>query len=191
MLDVNNLLNKLILVARDDRASKPYSSDESFVPKVLLIGPYDETTVIPIGWRNEADKYAKLEIVADAARRTLSQAIVLISDTRWLQSNAFCEHFKIDPPRSTEPADVEEFQKRYLAILSQHDGQIKNLPRHLWSEAVMVAIKGPMCGTHSLLAPYTQGPGDKVRYLPREDQPFRKDSQTWKEKMNIIPDWWV
>jgi hypothetical protein len=55
----------------------------------------------------------------------------------------------------------------------------------------MVAIKGPMCGTHSELAPYTKGPGDTVLYLPRDKSPFNKeDGKDLRERMNLIPEWW-
>lgn len=193
MLDTkttNDLLNKMLIVAREDRARKPYSQDESFVPKIMFVGPNDETCIAPITWRNEDEKYAKMAAAADTARRMCAQAIVLVSDTRWLKSDKFNEHFKIEGP--TVPItdrSIREYQSRYLDILREHGGQMKNLPRHLWSEAVMVAMKGPRCGTHSILAPYTKGPGDKVQYLAPEE-PRLGGGADWKQRMNLIPAWW-
>jgi hypothetical protein len=52
-----------------------------------------------------------------------------------------------------------------------------------------VAIKGPRCGTHTVMAPYTQGPGDKVQYLLPDQSPLgKRDDDTWR--MNLIPAWW-
>jgi len=195
MLDpkkTNDLLNQFLMVAREDRASKPYSQDEAFVPKIAFIGPDDEAIVAAITWRDEAEKYEKMRYAAEAAKITFSQAIMLVSDTRWLRSDDFNEHFKIEGP--TKPLNEKhmmEYQDRYYAVLRQHGGQIKNLPRHLWSEAVIVAIKGPRCGTHTVMAPYTQGPGDKVQYLPPDKSPLaKKDTDTWEEQLNLIPAWW-
>jgi hypothetical protein len=184
MVEVNGLLNKLMLTAKEDRARSKYSEDESFVPKLIFIGLEDQVAVTPAGWRSEEEKYAMMRAAAEAARLTFSQAIAVASDVRWVVSDAFCEHFQIEHPRSMEPAHIEEFQKRYLAILSEHDGQVKNLPRQLWKEAVMVAIKGPRCGTHARLAPYDRGPGDTVHYLPRDPE------EEHRYQMNLIPEWW-
>lgn len=190
MVDADQMLNKLLLIAKDDRAGIPYSKDEGFMPKLMFIGPNDEVAISPAVWKDEADKYAMMARAAEAARLTFTQAIVLVSDTRWLQSDVFCEHFKITPPMSSSDDDVKVFQKRYYAILREHGGQIKNLPRQLWNEAVMVAIKGPRCGTHSVMAPYIQGPGDKVQYLPCDKKPLNQDGDTFKAQMNLIPEWW-
>jgi hypothetical protein len=196
MLDpkkTNDLLNKLLMIAKEDRASKPYSKDESFIPKIIFIGPNDETVIGPMTWRNEAEKYEKMALASDAAKAMCAQAIAFVSDTRWLQSDKFNEHFKIEGP-ATPLTDktVKEYQTRYYAILSNYGGLIKNLPRHLWNEAVMAAIKGPRCGTHSILAPYTQGPGDRVQYLTRDQSKFagERNPEEWKEHMNLIPEWW-
>jgi hypothetical protein len=172
----------MLLIAKDDRARHKYSAEEAFIPKVMLIGPEDEVFAIPAGWRDEQEKYAMMRAAAEAARKLFAQAIMLASDTRWVLSDVFCEHFKIEPPNGTE-AGFKAYQQRYLAILREYDGQMKNLPRQLWQEAVMVAIKGPRCGTHTRMAPYDQGPGDTVHYLPLE----KHDSRS---QMNLIPEWW-
>jgi hypothetical protein len=184
MVEVKAMLNKLMLVAREDRASIPYSKDEGFVPKLMLIGPNDETYVTAVGWKNEADKYAMMRAAADVARETFAQAIVLVSDTRWVMSDVFCAHFKIEGPDGSREG-FKAYQKRYLDILREHGGQMKNLPRQLWNEAVMVAIKGPRCGTDTLMAPYTQGPGDKVLYLPPKER-----GEDYRHHLKLIPEWW-
>jgi hypothetical protein len=184
MVDVKQLLNGWLLVAKEDRARYSYSAEEAFIPKVAIIGPNDESFVTPAHWRDEAQKYAMMRAVAETARKLFAQAIVVASDTRWVESDTFCEHFKIEPMRSAARADVEEFQQRYYAILREHDGQIKNLPRQLWKEAVMVSIKGPRCGTHAMMAPYDRGPNDKVHFLPREE------GLEHRYQMNLIPEWW-
>jgi hypothetical protein len=157
----------------------------------MFIGPNDETTAMAVGWKNEEEKYRMMATAAEYARRSFCQAIVLISDTRWVTSDAFCKHFNIEPPASGQAFDVDAFQKRYLDILRQHDGQMKNLPRHVWHEAVMVAIKGPRCGTHTRMAPYDRGPGDTVHYLPTDEPPFgHREGTEYRQHMRLIPEWW-
>ncbi len=189
MVDVKEMLNKLLMVARDDRASIPYSHEEGFVPKLIFIGPNDEVSVSPALWSNEADKYALMERAAEGARRTFAQAIVLVSDTRWIESDVFCEHFKINPTTDDGHFDLTKYQEQYLAILRQHGGKMKNLPRQLWREAISVAMKGPRCGTHCVMAPYIQGPGDKVQYIPKPSKLGEDDAN--KYEMRLIPEWWV
>jgi hypothetical protein len=147
----------------------------------MFIGPNDENFVTPAQWRDEREKYAVMSAAAEVARKTFAQAILLASDVRWLKSETFCEHFKINAPRI--PEEVAAYQQQYLAILREYDGQMKNLPRQLWQEAVIVAIKGPRCGTHTILAPYDRGPNDTVHYLPPENDFARTE-------MNLIPEWW-
>jgi hypothetical protein len=180
MVDVKELLNTWLLIAKDDRARHKYSEDESFVPKVAIIGPNDEIFVAGAAWRNEQQKYAMMEAIADTARKLVAQAVVFVSDARWLLSAQFCDHFKIE-----QPGNVEAYKQQYLAILREHGGQMKNLPRHLWREAVTVGIKGPRCGSHVLMAPYDQGPNDTVHYLPAE---MPKGEPRYE--MNLIPEWW-
>jgi hypothetical protein len=185
MVEVNELLNTWLLIAKEDRARYSYSAEEAFVPKVAIIGPNDESFVAIAGWRDEQQKYAMMRAAAEMARQLFAQAIVLASDVRWVRSDAFSEHFKIEPPTSLTRENVETYQKKYLAILREHGGQVKHLPRQLWKEAVMIAIKGPRCGTHALMAPYDQGPNDTVHFLPCEKNP-----EDHRYQMNLIPEWW-
>jgi hypothetical protein len=185
MVDVKGLLNKMLLVAKEDRARYKYSEEEAFVPKVMFIGPENEVFVTPAQWRGEREKYAMMSAAAEVARKTFAQAIMLASDTRWVLFEPFNNYFHVEPPRSMERAETDAYQQRYLAILREHDGQVKNLPRQLWSEAVMVAIKGPRCGTHHIMAPYDRGPNDTVHYLPPE-----RDQDNARTQMNLIPEWW-
>jgi hypothetical protein len=184
MVEVTTLLDKLMMIAKLDRARFKYSEEEAFMPKVMIIGPNDESCVTPANWRNEQEKYAMMRAATEAARRLFAQAIVVVSDTRWIMSDVFCEHFKVEPPNGTREG-FDAYQKHYLAILHKHGGEMKNLPRQLWQEAVTVAIKGPRCGAHVRMAPYDCGPGDKVHYLPPEPREGEQRIQ-----MNLIPEWW-
>jgi hypothetical protein len=184
MVDVKELLNIWLLVAKEDRARYSYSAEEAFVPKIAIIGPNDESFVAAATWRNEQQKYAVMDVAAETARKLFAQAIVLASDTRWVLSDAFCDHFKIQPP-SAENGGIAGYKQRYLAILNEHGGQMKNLPRQLWKEAVTVGIKGPRCGSHCRMAPYDRGPNDQVHYLPVD-----MSQENHRYEMNLIPEWW-
>jgi predicted SpoU family rRNA methylase len=182
-LDVSATLDALLIQAKKTRASYRYSEDEKMMNTLIVIGPDDERAVFPVGWRDEREKRIKMDSFAHAARQLQAQAIVLISDTRWTMSDIFALHFGLT---SIEESNVEEFRKRYSTILNtMFDGQIKNLPREMWNEAVMVAIKGPGIEPQTRMASYNKGPNDDVVFTG--DNPH---SEMGRMQINIIPDWW-
>jgi hypothetical protein len=54
---INELLDAIMLKARDNRTQIPYSREDSFPQCVLFIGPNFEPAAQPVTWRNEDEKY--------------------------------------------------------------------------------------------------------------------------------------
>jgi hypothetical protein len=182
-IDVKKTLDGLLIEAKAERARYHYSEDECMGNTVVVIGPEGERGVLPLNWRDADEKRHKMYAVAKAAKETDAQAIILITDTRWVKGDIIGLHFGLP---SIEEVGVHEFQKRYWAILSsKYDGQIKNLPRELWNEAVLVAIKGPQIEPEMRMACYIQGPDDEVMYVNGDSPPDAGVAQLY-----IIPDWW-
>lgn len=182
-IDVSATLDALLIQAKKTRARFRYSEDEKMCNTVIVIGPQDESAAFPVIWNSDREKEIKMQSFAAAARHTQAQAIALISDTRWLMSDLFTLHFGLP---DVAKVGVEEFQKRYLTIMeTMFDGQIKNLPRELWNEAVLVAIKGPKIEPQTRMESYNCGPNDSVVFTGDSPQ-----SEMGTMQINIIPDWW-
>ena len=182
-IDVTKTLDTLLIEAKKERARYKYSDDEQMGNTVVVFGPEGEKAVLPLNWRDANEKWKKMNAVAKAAKDTEAQAIVLITDSRWVKGDIIGLHLGIAP---IEEIGVAEFQKRYWSILSgKFGGQIKNLPRELWNEGVLVAIKGPQIEPQMRMACYNQGPHDDVVYVAGDSPQDNGVTQ-----LNVIPDWW-
>lgn len=180
--NIGALLDSLLMTAKAERARIPYSQDEGMRQYVLAIGPNGEAEMLPIQWRDEREKYFKMKAVSKVAQDTLCSAVVLISDTRWTNSDKFGDYFHIPPVKEI---GLEKWRKEYHTILGgMYGGLIKNLPRELWSEAVIVIIKGPRIKCESRMAPYVEGPNDTIQYTEETD------SFAGIKEFNLLPDWW-
>ena len=186
-LDIDTTLTKLLTFAKKARAERPYTiknGDAGIPVTVIVIGPNDEKAVVPMVWKDEREKYAKMRVVSKTAMEVFAQAVVMLSDMRWTNSDKFCDHFKLAKPTATEPGSVERFQKQYLRILNdQYGGLLMNLPRNVWSDGLVAVLKGPMVGTHARVLLYEQGPGDTVLFTGGMEKHDR-------DQFNLLPDWW-
>ena len=184
-INVHETLDALLKAAKTERASYRYSEDERMGNTAIIIGPDDQRAIVPLNWKDAREKQGKMHVLSCAAAELHAQAIILITDTRWTKSDIFALHFGM---KDVLEQGVEEFQKQYWAILSSmFDGQIKNLPRELWNEAVLVAIKGPAIEPQTRMASYLQGPNDDVVFTGDSPQ---SDQEMWKTELYVIPDWW-
>ena len=90
----------------------------------------------------------------------------------------FAAHFGLSPEMS-----FDEYQKEYLRILnSQFGGTMANLPRSLWSDAVVTGVKGPKIDPICMCNPYRKENGGKIVIDPRQDSAMGF--------INVLPDWW-
>jgi hypothetical protein len=179
---IKELLNGLLLNAKHIRAGIPYSKIDSFPNVVIMFGPNLEPATLPITWKGEGEKYAKMEAVSKVAGKTFAQAVALISDTRWVDEDRAVKILGIPP---SAESGVEAFQDNYKRVVSErYRGYLGNAPRELYKEAVMIAMKGPRIGgIRTLSAPYEEGPKDTIRWTepPKEIQTVH---------FNLLPDWW-
>lgn len=164
----------------------PY--DEGFPPIVTVIheieGKYGRRSTDAISWKNNQEKHRLMSLLSRTARQFQTPAIILSSDTFWLNAERFAEHFHLPPP--SKPS-FETFRDQYHAILKRdYDGYLGNLPRELCTEAVITAIKGPGvegCGFFSTA--YT-GRGKDIRFESTELQ----GGDCGYSDLAMLPDWW-
>jgi hypothetical protein len=181
-INVEQVLDELLEAAKRRRASIPYSENEGMEQKIVFVGPEGEVGTLNMTWNDEREKYAKMRAVSKVAKEMFCTAIVMISDTRFVGSDKFGSYFHMPPIKEI---GISAWQKEYKTILNGiYGGLIKNLPRELWTEAVITVIKGPRIPCQSRMAPYVEGPNDSIKFIDCEDLP--KDSA----RFDLLPDWW-
>jgi hypothetical protein len=181
-INVEQILDELLEAAKQRRASIPHSESEGMEQMIVFIGPNGEIGTQAMKWNDEREKYATMRAVSKVAKEMFCTAIVMISDTRFVDSDKFGSYFHMPP---IIDIGVSAWQKEYKTILNGiYGGLIKNLPRELWTEAVLTVIKGPRIPCQSRLAPYVEGPNDSIKFIDSEDLP--KDST----RFDLLPDWW-
>jgi len=180
---VRELLNLLLLEAKRQRGNIPYSNTDGFPQAVVFLGPGLEPVTVPLTWRNEREKYAKMEAVSKTAKDMFCQAVALISDTRWVEEEKIVKVLGVRP---LAEIGLEQFQEDYTRIIHErYKGYLGNAPKELFTESIMIAMKGPrLNGPQAIFAPYDQGPNDSIHWLA---QP----KETGAHHFNLLPDWWV
>jgi hypothetical protein len=179
------LLRRMMDVAKEARAQYKYSEDEKMMPVAIVIGASLDVQVIGAAWRNQKEKWIMMRAVSDLARARKASIVGFASDTRWVDSTRLCKHYNRDP---LELNKLEDFKKWYLELLRSVNNEIKNLPREVWSEAVMVTAKGPDIGTMMEMASYIEGPNDTVLFKPGE---IDKPVNNYEHDLKLLPDWWT
>jgi hypothetical protein len=183
---IDDLLNGLMLMAKQNRANIPYSKDDAFAQVLVFLGPNFETAFAPAMWNNEAEKYHVMRGVSEVAKQMLCRAVVLISDTRWTNNLEVAEFLGLPPLKEI---GLEAWGKQYSRILSEkYDGQLKNLPRQYWHEAIVIIMKGPeLKGKIPMrLAEYERGPNDSIHWIATTEV----NEDRGAAKFNLLPDWW-
>lgn len=180
---IDELLDTLMLVAKQQRAKIPHSNVDGFAQAIVFLGPNLEPASHPITWRDEREKYAKMRAVSRVAQEMFCQAIVLITDVRWV-SNEKAEKFLGLP--KLEEVGLDKWGDLYKReITKRYKGYVGNAPAELYSEAIMVIMKGPrLKGVPTRTAQYEKGPNDSIRWLPKADVV----GETMR--FNLLPDWW-
>jgi hypothetical protein len=178
------LVEGLLWRAKKIRAQYKYSEDEKMAQCAgIVCDGFQPSTMIPMLWKDEEEKRRMFLALSMTAKAADAKAVFLIADSRWTLSTAMCEHFNIKPPGKN---DFEEYKRIYGEVMKRYNFEIKRLPRHLWKEAVMVALKGPGIKPILRLASYVEGKRDSVEWLKNE--PFEGNDFT---QINLLPDWWV
>lgn len=117
-------------------------------------------------------------VVTKAFRRFQIPAALIQCDTMQVSSRDFAAHFGLSPEMS-----FDEYQKEYLRILNgQFGGTMANLPRSLWSDAVVTGVKGPKIDPICICSPYHKDDSGKIVADPAQDHVMGF--------INVLPDWW-
>ena len=180
-MKIDSLLKKLMISAQAKRDQIPHSEKDSFPNILVFLGPNLEPATQPIDWANEDEKYAKMRAVSQVAKEMLCIAVILITDTRWVEEERAASILGI--PRVAE-VGLAEYKKNYSrALRDRYKGYLGNAPPELYSEALVVVAKGPTCGTRVQFSQYEKGPGDGIRWL-------KSDYKVANQEFNLLPDWW-
>ena len=179
---VRQMLNILLLEAKRQRSNIPYSRVDDLAQAIVVLGPNLEVSSLPVTWRDEREKYAKFKAVSKAAQETFAQAVCLITDVRWVEDKRASEMLGIPP---LEEVGIEAFGQNYKRVVTERfGGYLGNAPRGLYSEAIIIIMKGPRLGGPQMLsAPYEEGPNDTIRWL-------KQPVETKAHNFNLLPDWW-
>lgn len=179
---INELLDGLMMAAKYQREKIPYSKTDAFPQVLVFLGPELEPCVQPANWRNEQEKYAMMAAVSKVAEMMLCQAVVLITDVRWV------EHTKAEKMLglpSLEEIGVDKWGELYKReVTKRYKGYLGNAPPELYSEAIIAVMKGPGLNQIPIrAASYEKGPNDSIHWLPKTD--VGKVAH-----FNLLPDWW-
>ena len=177
---------RLLKQAKMVRASYKYSEDEKMAQVAGVITPNGNVSMLSLLWRDNEEKRQKMRALCLTAKSVDALAVALITDSRWCDGVKFAEYFKIEPPTAATGEKFEEYQRNYLKILNRYGGSIKNLPRQLWNEAVIIALKGPGIKPRMFMASYVEGRRDTVEWLPP-----KPPSESYEVMINLLPDWWT
>ena len=167
--------------AKINRAQIPYSKVDAFPNAIILLGPSFEVAATPVTWRNEAEKYARMRVVSQTAKETLSMAVILVTDTR------FTEADKVAPLMGLPKLDdvgLEKWSELYKQEMHKRfKGYAGNMPAEWYSEAIMVVAKGPGIGIITRSAEYEKGENDSIKWVTRH-------TSLQAQHFNLLPDWW-
>jgi len=180
--DVKAMMADLLETAKQNREAYKYSEDEKMVPCAMIYGS-EGIAMIALLWRDNKEKYLMAAGVNAKAREMNAKSLSFVTDSRWVKSDDFAKYFKMEPPI---PETMEDFVREYHRILRQHGGEIKNLPRAVWQEAVVVFTNGPGIPTQIQMAPYKEGPNDTIEWLPRDREMEAKSGRS-----DMLTDWWA
>jgi hypothetical protein len=178
------MMNMLLDRAKHNREKYGYRDAGKFTQCALIIGPKLEQAISPLAWKDEREKRAQMHALSKAAEAVAALAVVLITDTRWSDSDKISDYFKLPPVKEI---GIEKWQELYGEVLSRYGGRMENLPRELWTEAVCIIGKGPMIETRLVSAHYREGPLDTVEWVGDE---YGSD-EGYMHRFDLLPQWWA
>ena len=178
--DVESMMAMLLKQAMEIRESHGYSGDEKMVPVAFILGG-ETNSIMMLGWKNNKEKYQMAAAANARARETKARSLSFATDARWVNLATFCEYFRLDAPNGK---NTERLTADYHRILQAHGGEMKNLPREVWEEAIVVFTNGPGIPITLQMAPYKEGPNDTIEWLPRTKEPGERN------RSDLLTDWW-
>jgi hypothetical protein len=180
--DTKEMMTTLLDLAKHQRESFKYSGDEQMLPMAFIYG--DEITIMMLGWKDNKEKYQMAASANMMARTRKAQSLSFVTDSRWINSDAYGKYYNLPAPKEM---GVEKFMAHYKRTLAAHGGEMKNLPREIWDEAVVVFTNGPGIPITIQMAPYKEGPNDTIEWMPTHPEWDGPDN---KSKSDMLTDWW-
>lgn len=170
------LIEGMKRIARENRERVGFSGQ--FTPVAIVVGPSGEHAVQPTIYSDQREKDIVMKALSKAARSMGVVAIVLVSDTVHVNVAAFNKRYGIP-----EGLDSKEWEYAYYGVLDTFfEGSLQNVPNDLKSDALVVAMKGPVVQQRIFFLPYHEGVGDSIRWdaeEPEHDAEFL-----------ALEDWW-
>lgn len=173
------MMQMLLDNAKKIREGYKYSEDEKMLPFAFIFA--DGLTMMALHWKDNKEKYRMAAAANALARQKHATSLSFVTDSRWVEGKNFSEYFRLDPP---EKMGTEKFQREYHRILAAYGGEVKNFPREIWSEAVVVFTNGPDFPLTVQMAAYVEGPNDTIQWV---DKPIPRGDSF---KSDLLTDWW-
>lgn len=181
---IDELMAHATKIGKRERGKIGYKDDHRFTPVAIVVGPGGEQAVFPFEHKSPRHKQIMATALAQAARSEGALAIVLVSDTRWANSEKFSAYFHLPDPKTM---GLEAWTKEYSSIVNGiYGGSLGNCPREVWEEALVIAVKGPLITPRMMMLKYREGKNDTVEWLQEESVGDMK----FQIQFSVIPDWW-
>ena len=174
---LDELMQGLKRVAMENRERAGFSGQ--FTPVAIIVGPDGQHVVQPTPYRSKNEKAIFMRAMSLTARKMGVIAILLVNDTYHAKVKEFSEHYGIP----VKGLSWKEWEVAYIGILdSQLGGSLANAPKHLVTDALVLAMKGPVVEQRVLVLPYHEGVGDSIRW--DEEEPEHE------AEILGLEDWW-
>lgn len=181
---MHEMMVALLKIAKEIRAQDGYKGgDEKFPTTALMFVPDLDPSTIPLAWDTNEQKRRIMKALAATARIAGAEAVAIISDTRWTESNRVSEYFNLP---TVKQVGFDEFARLYNKLrIERYNGEIKNMPREVWNEALSVIMKGPHLEPQVRTAHYREAPNDGIEWT--EEETMKADNRA---QFMMLPDWW-
>jgi hypothetical protein len=176
----NDLLSMEFKRAKKQREEMLY--DDHFKMRITLVGPTWQRARLPFVWTSSDEKREMMAKVAYLARAMEAKGVLITSDARFIMSEDFTAHFKMEA-HTAENSKV--WMEEYDRIMKRYDYEMVNLPRHVWRETILVALKTPQFGDEWKTQPYTKS-GNRIMWLPVEEGMEGASVET-----KMLRNWWT
>lgn len=170
--------------AKQRRYALRFDSNEVMDYRVTMIGPGYQCAHLPLlYWKNNDEKYQVMHRFGMCAKALCAKALMMSHDARWLDVRRFQEYFDLPSYEGDPQTLLEKSQADYHRVIKLFHGEMANLPRELWTEAVIVSLKTPQ-KLYSRFTRYKAGAYGKVRWVEEEQHYDHVED-------SLIPDFWT
>jgi hypothetical protein len=154
------------------------TTDDGFKMRVKIVGPSAQIAHMPVTWANEDEKRRAMLAVSHTAKLTLSQAVIITTDARFVNVPGFCKRFGIAESTAT---NFEAFELERRRIMKGFDFYMGNLPADCYDDNLLVMVKGPRIARMM-----------STKYAIVEGVAVFEQVEDKGEKITIemIPEWW-